>query len=57
MSASSETPITIERDPILADLALQGGGSHGAFAWGVLDRRLKSLGSDTTEFPARRLAP
>jgi NTE family protein len=41
MSASSETPITIERDPILADLALQGGGSHGAFAWGVLDRLLE----------------
>jgi NTE family protein len=26
------------RDPILIDLALQGGGSHGAFTWGVLDR-------------------
>jgi hypothetical protein len=25
-------------DPILIDLALQGGGSHGAFTWGVLDR-------------------
>ena len=24
--------------PILVDLALQGGGSHGAFTWGVLDR-------------------
>lgn len=22
------------------DLALQGGGSHGAFTWGVLDRLL-----------------
>jgi len=24
------------RDPVLVDLALQGGGSHGAFTWGVL---------------------
>ncbi|ACK50014.1 Patatin [Methylocella silvestris BL2] len=32
---------TIERDPILVDLALQGGGSHGAFTWGVLDRLLE----------------
>src|SRR5512134_2582150 len=29
------------RDPVLVDLALQGGGSHGAFAWGVLDRLLE----------------
>ncbi|WP_283848799.1 hypothetical protein [Bradyrhizobium brasilense] len=26
------------RDPVLVDLALHGGGSHGAFTWGVLDR-------------------
>ena len=26
---------------LLVDLALQGGGSHGAFAWGVLDRLLE----------------
>jgi NTE family protein len=25
-------------DAVLVDLALQGGGSHGAFTWGVLDR-------------------
>lgn len=30
---AGETP-----DPVLVDLALQGGGSHGAFTWGVLDR-------------------
>src|ERR1700731_2022204 len=35
---AARTPIT--RDPILVDLALQGGGSHGAFTWGVLDRLL-----------------
>jgi NTE family protein len=28
-------------DRILVDLALQGGGSHGAFTWGVLDRLLE----------------
>ncbi len=27
--------------PVLVDFALQGGGSHGAFAWGVLDRALE----------------
>jgi len=31
----------IDRKPILVDLALQGGGSHGAFTWGVLDRFLE----------------
>lgn len=29
------------RDPLLVDLALQGGGAHGAFTWGVLDRLLE----------------
>ncbi len=28
------------RPTVLIDLALQGGGSHGAFTWGVLDRLL-----------------
>ena len=42
----AKTPFT--RDPILVDLALQGGGSHGAFTWGVLDRLLEEpwLGID-----------
>ena len=31
----------IDRSPILVDLALQGGGAHGAFTWGVLDRFLE----------------
>ena len=30
-----------QSDPVLIDLALQGGGSHGAFTWGVLDRLLE----------------
>ena len=31
----------MDRSPVLVDLALQGGGSHGAFTWGVLDRLLE----------------
>jgi NTE family protein len=31
----------MDQDPLLIDLALQGGGSHGAFTWGVLDRLLE----------------
>src|SRR4051794_31729214 len=30
-----------ERDVVLVDLALQGGGAHGAFTWGALDRLLE----------------
>ncbi len=35
-------------EPLLIDLALQGGGAHGAFTWGVLDRLLQEpwLGID-----------
>ena len=29
------------RADVLVDLALQGGGAHGAFTWGVLDRLLQ----------------
>ena len=29
------------KEPLLVDLALQGGGAHGAFTWGVLDRILE----------------
>jgi NTE family protein len=31
----------MHRAPVLVDLALQGGGAHGAFTWGVLDRLLE----------------
>jgi NTE family protein len=31
----------VNRAPVLVDLALQGGGAHGAFTWGVLDRLLQ----------------
>ncbi len=40
-------PTSATRLPI--DLALQGGGSHGAFTWGVLDRLLED---DTLEIAA-----
>ncbi len=33
--------MSVKRDVVLVDLALQGGGSHGAFTWGVLDRLLE----------------
>ena len=38
---SVATRATKGRAPVLVDLALQGGGSHGAFTWGVLDRLLE----------------
>lgn len=40
MSIAADTE-TMERQPVLVDMALQGGGSHGAFTWGVLDRLLQ----------------
>jgi NTE family protein len=40
MSSLDGTAAT-PREPVLVDLALQGGGSHGAFTWGVLDRLLE----------------
>ncbi|MFN3888875.1 MAG: patatin-like phospholipase family protein [Beijerinckiaceae bacterium] len=41
-SQSSEMePLQHGRTPLLIDLALQGGGSHGAFTWGVLERLLE----------------
>ena len=38
--AEEKTPVS-DRAEVLVDLALQGGGSHGAFTWGVLDRLLE----------------
>jgi NTE family protein len=31
----------MDRDRVAVDLGLQGGGAHGAFTWGVLDRLLE----------------
>jgi NTE family protein len=39
--ASEETTTKPSREVVLVDLALQGGGAHGAFTWGVLDRLLE----------------
>jgi len=41
MAKSSVASRKAPRDSVLVDLALQGGGSHGAFTWGVLDRLLE----------------
>src|SRR5215469_7942800 len=38
---SRERDVGEARDSVLVDLALQGGGSHGAFTWGVLDRLME----------------
>lgn len=37
----SEDPGATTRPRVLVDLALQGGGSHGAFTWGVIDRLIE----------------
>jgi NTE family protein len=34
-------PAAPTRKPLLVDLALQGGGAHGAFTWGVIERLLE----------------
>jgi NTE family protein len=41
--AEGTTPTTAlaGRERLLVDLALQGGGAHGAFSWGVIDRLLE----------------
>jgi NTE family protein len=41
MSSAIDEATVAARQPVLVDLALQGGGSHGAFTWGVLDRLLE----------------
>ena len=40
-TAPDDTQAPARPGPIRVDLALQGGGSHGAFTWGVLDRLLE----------------
>ncbi|MCX5518055.1 patatin-like phospholipase family protein [Kaistia defluvii] len=41
MSRAPKSPKRSASAPLLVDLALQGGGSHGAFTWGVLERLLE----------------
>jgi predicted acylesterase/phospholipase RssA len=40
---TTSTTAAARREPLLVDLALQGGGAHGAFTWGVIDRLLEEL--------------
>ena len=40
-NTESSIPQAQVREPVLIELALQGGGSHGGFTWGVLDRLLE----------------
>ena len=39
----SDTAANRDGGPILIDLALQGGGAHGAFTWGVLDVNFREV--------------
>jgi len=41
MAVSHDQATPLSDTPKLIDLALQGGGSHGAYTWGVLDRLLE----------------
>jgi NTE family protein len=56
MSSTHTETSTVVRAPVLVDLALQGGGSHGAFTWGVLDRLLEETWLDIEAVPAPRPA-
>ena len=59
---SKTIPLPRKRGPATGgvkriNLALQGGGSHGAFSWGVLDRLLEDpTESRSTASPAPRPA-
>ena len=44
VTARGQRVAAAARAPLPVDLALQGGGSHGAFTWGVLDRWLQEPG-------------
>jgi NTE family protein len=39
--APNDRPARVDRGAVLVDLALQGGGAHGAFTWGVRTRFLE----------------
>ena len=41
MTTKTAADMRPHRDIVLVDLGLQGGGAHGAFTWGVLDRLLE----------------
>ena len=56
MTTAAVDTEALSRPPVLVDFALQGGGSHGAFTWGVVDRLLEDHGLESMAFPARRPA-
>jgi NTE family protein len=41
MTSGSAVAEPLQRDALRVDLALQGGGAHGAYTWGVVDRLLE----------------
>ncbi len=55
--STNPSPAGGARPSQLIDLALQGGGSHGAFTWGVLDRLLEEPWLTIEASPAPRPAP
>jgi hypothetical protein len=48
----SDPQYALDREAILVDLALQGGGSHGAFTWGYSIGFSRRPGSRSKVFPA-----
>jgi hypothetical protein len=54
---SSDASASRDLETVLVDLALQGGGSHGAFTWASSIGSLKRRGCGLMAFPVRRLAP
>ena len=57
MSSAIDEAAAAERRPVLVDLALQGGGSHGAFTWGSSTACSKSHGSGSRRSPGHRPEP
>ena len=57
LTASPDERPTCKGEAKLISLALQGGGAHGAFTWGVLDRLLEEerigLKASAQRAPAR----
>jgi hypothetical protein len=41
MAQGTTSTTAAQREPLLVDLALQGGGAHGAFTWGAIDPLLE----------------
>jgi predicted acylesterase/phospholipase RssA len=46
MPMATTKSVASNRDRFLVDFALQGGGAHGAFTWGALDRLLEAHAAD-----------